>query len=330
MGTVCKLRADNESTLPYRYRHDRIVYYGSGHQLGWGSFCVDNRKRSCRVLLPDRLCPFCSMIDSPSDRRISLLLYKKHEYFVIENKNPTVDEQLLVFPPPSSGSAHQCSLEEIDFKLIAEIAVHGFFGVPTSPVSGHPEVVKLSEIDSSTCPQSGPYVIYVNPSPESSQTEPHLHMNCVPSGYVPHLSPERVSSTVDLIRDQYETVISRLVMPGFSAFRGVGTSVECVALTLATFNAFMLEWSVPYSLVAYPSGAASSKPSFLIIPRSTDYSATADQRIGALEFFTGVLLPGVNRVDSMNVDRRDAAFAETTLGDEAFSELERKLAAPSR
>jgi hypothetical protein len=83
------------ANFPYRYKGDRFIFYDEENALGWGAFCVDNRARSLRVLPPDRPCPFCGPVMESHDRRMNRILFHEHVYIVVENHNPTVDEQLL-------------------------------------------------------------------------------------------------------------------------------------------------------------------------------------------------------------------------------------------
>ncbi|MBI3357198.1 MAG: alcohol dehydrogenase catalytic domain-containing protein [Nitrospirae bacterium] len=57
------------------------------------------------------------------------------------------------------------------------------------------------------------------------------------------------------------------------------------------------------------------------MPRDQEYCEAVDQRVAGLEFLTGVLIPGVNRVGLMDTVRRDKALEQATL-----SSSERQLA----
>lgn len=325
-----KERTESASTdFPYRYRGDLLSYDSERDwPVGWGTFCVDNRARSLRVLPADRPCPFCHSILQSEGRPLTTIDFEGQEYLVTQNHNPTVDGQLLVFPRTVGSQEHRCDLALVDFALINELTTTGFTHLSMASAGTHPSAFSAAPYGSSRNALASPYVVYVNPFPNAAQTEPHLHINALPHSYVPHLPKEKTESSRRPILEFDGTALYRLEMGSYSGFILTGANGVSTAIALAEVHRLMVSWKIPYSLAADASDYSFGQlrvPRYVLVPRSSDYSEAADQRVGALEFFTGVLLPGVKRVAGMTTAQRDATFTETALQAVDFISLERRL-----
>ncbi len=317
----------------YRFRGRMIPYQNFLQSPEWGGFYVYNEKRFKRPKPLHRgPCPICRIVLDAQDRReVSSVQYQGERFWITRNTNPIVDDHLLIFPHDEhyskDGLPHRIDLNEADVLLTIDLAMKGFTGMPLQAEGEHPILVKKAEKGHWEDPFGLPWAVYVSPFPGSGRSEPHLHVNCVPAHYIP--LPKADAVPWQVCQDaQNGTVISRLSNAGFYALAFQGKNPKAVAQTVIRFHYYMNAWETSYNLFAYPMTL--ENPNFTDIRiavacRDEEYAEAADQKLGGLEFLTGVLIPGAKRVDTMNSIQKDLTFVQTTLKENQALDLERKL-----
>ena len=317
----------------YRFRGRMIPYQNLIHSPEWGGFYVYNEKRFRRPKpLHPGPCPICRVaVDAEDKREVSSVQYNGELFWIIRNTNPIVDDHLLIFPHDENFSAdglpHRIDLNEADVLFSIDLAMKGFTDMPLRSEGKHPALVKKTATGRWEDPFGLPWAVYVSPFPGSGRSEPHLHVNCVPAQYVP--LPKADTVPWQVCQDARNgTVISRLSGAAFYALAFEGKDPEAIAQTVIRFHFYMNAWEIPCNLIAYPMTL--ENPGFADIRiavacRDEEYSEATDQKLGGLEFLTGVLIPGGKRVDTMNSIQKDLAFVQTTLKENQALELERKL-----
>ena len=300
----------------------------------WGSFYVSNKRRSGRTRpLHPHSCPFCGIVQDPTDKRpmneIRFGNSDNEVYYIIENHNPIIDNQRLIFPKPDSSTKRfrndRVNIEQIDINLMFEVVKNGFKNLKTYPYRDHqilPNLVLNQSVNNSTT-----WGFYVNPLPGSGRSEPHLHLNCIPIENIPIL---KVISTSWQVCKAFEgkVTISRLKSNWFYGLIIKGEDEQKIGETLSKFHEYMNEWQMPYNLLIFPEADAKKNTTIIrtiVIPRNQEYCEAADQKIGGLELLTGVLIPGESRENTMDTLKRNQAFKQATLNADDQLKLERLL-----
>ncbi|WP_300450033.1 alcohol dehydrogenase catalytic domain-containing protein [Accumulibacter sp.] len=290
---------------PYKFVGEGIPYQRVSFCLPrWGDFYVRNEKRAGRTLPLQRAdCPFCDMatgvtIPPGSIRRVQ---FGNEDYVVVSNNNPIVQGQWMLIPAPTdiAHPAHRLDLNSNDVRLALCLAQ-----------GKAPHVEKV------------PTVCYVNTLPGSGRSVAHLHINCVPACNVPRLPPVVVPWQICTAG---ACTISRLAGAPFYAIVVQGNDDEALAELVADLHQRMNEWQQPYNLLVYSDDLTSASVRVALVPRDAEYCEAADQRIGGLEFLTGVLIPGSARIGMMDTILRDRALSQATLKADAQLHLERRL-----
>lgn len=315
----------------FRFKGDVIPYWNLHDVDSWGGFFVHNTSRSTRPRpLHPPPCPFCGIATGKEKAEsVSYLRFSDHNYIVTENINQIVDNQLVVFPRPEKDQEgflnHRIDINATDVELMISMARSGFSGLLLARDGPHSPPAESSDREDLLPLESQPWVAYVNAFPGSGRSVQHLHINLLPAGFVPILSA--ISAPWQVCQDRKTgAVISRFAGTSFYGLV-IDGDPQAIAVTHERFHAEMNKWERPYNLLVYPrleeSGPARARVA--VIPRDQEYCEAAGQRIGGLEFITGVLIPGENQWRAMDSIQRDLALWQSTLKDEARLELERRL-----
>lgn len=317
----------------FKFRGEIKPYRGMRDHNQWGGFYVDNSRRSRRPRpLHPGSCPFCNIAFGKQDvEAISAVLFEGEEYLLVPNHNPIVADQVLFFPRPGRHEMefldHRIDLNAQDIRVIEKVTTVGFSNLRCDRVADDEPVVRTMSNGSLEDVYSQPWVAYVNAFPGTGRSVTHLHINCVPAHHIPLLKAETAPWLVSQGASK-QTVISRFKDTSFYGLVVEGDDCTAVADTLARLHREMNNWEIPYNLIAYPSNLDDLGPRRMriaVIPRDQEYCEAADQRIAGLEFVTGVLIPGINRIHSMDTIQRDQAFSQATLKDPERLSLERRL-----
>jgi threonine dehydrogenase-like Zn-dependent dehydrogenase len=316
----------------FKFRGKMIPYWSLRGANSWGSFVVDNTSRSGRPRpLHPPPCPFCGIVTGRSQaERVSVVSFNDESYFITDNNNPIVHNQLLIFPCPRKDSEgfleHRIDIVASDVELMIKLTRDGFSGLPCRHNDGSSPAVRLESSGESAAIYSRPWAAYINAFPGSGRSVQHLHINCLPAHHVPILDAEPAPWQVS--RDpETGAGISR-----FSGTSFYGLVIEgdgaAVAQTVARLHVEMNTWEHPYNLLVYPNpakGAGQPETRVAVLPRDQEYCEAADQRVGGLEFLTGVLIPSANRLPAMDTIQRDLTFWQSTLKTDGRLKLERRL-----
>jgi threonine dehydrogenase-like Zn-dependent dehydrogenase len=277
--------------------------------LGWGDFFVANPKRTGRKQpLHPGDCPFCGISENRTHKGWpGQVSHGDDEYLIVRNKNPIVRRQRLIIPAGvdrGSHSVHRLDLNANDVCLALRLARTGFSGLLP-----HAE--------------DRPWACYVNAFPGTGRSIAHLHINAVPGSHVPLL--QETAAEWQICGDRATgSTISRLAGVDFYALTVDSPDAMRLAAIVADLHRHMNEWQQPYNFLLVP-GSGSRSARVVIVPRDAEYCEAADQRIGGLEFLTGVLIPGNARVNVIDTILRDRALRQATLKHERRLQLERQL-----
>jgi len=195
---------------------------------------------------------------------MSSIAFDGETYVVTENGRPIVKDQIMVLP-----INHRTDPIASDFRLIRYLAQNGFKNLNCLPVGQHPELVTTDQGDL-LAPYSDPFALYLNATAGSGRSIAHVHPNGFPADYVPLPSAEK--APWEVCQDaQTGAVISRFEM-GFYALVIEGADPEGIAKTLERFHQAMIEWKMPYNLIAFPfkkQGSESPVVRMVVVPAST-------------------------------------------------------------
>jgi hypothetical protein len=323
------------TTPPNKFIGDLTPYPGNGRSncgASWGAFWARNPARGDRPVPANASCPFCAMLvgDIPDiGRRKGIRIRLGQEsYLCVLNDYPVVRGQRLAFPippgePEGSRTPHRCDLNAADVVLAATLATKGFAGLRCEPIEGWPPLP--AEGDS-------PYwLVCANPVSHSGRSQPHLHLHLVAVHGFPLPSVIRPDSQVCC--GEGETTVCRADGLPFNALLVCGGNPESLAKTVERLDHFFqaranTQQGTAYNLIFLPPAAIGRRRNqveVLIVPRRREYSQAADQKLAALEFASGILIPGPKACGHMTVRRRDRAFRQTTLPDADFKSLLQNL-----
>lgn len=122
---------------PFKFKGNITSYRDIQNPNTWGVGYVDNPNRS-RRRRPLHLgtCPFCQIVSDPQDTRpMSLIEFGGTKYVIIENANPIVTGQFLIFPYPTLSSSgffeHRVDLNGNNVKLIEKLTRDGLSALDT-------------------------------------------------------------------------------------------------------------------------------------------------------------------------------------------------------
>jgi threonine dehydrogenase-like Zn-dependent dehydrogenase len=309
----------------------RLVPYTRRRSMWeWGACHLDNRDRALRRRpLHPGPCPLCALVTEPAPTQpVSFLEFAGETILAIQNNNPIVEGHLLLFPPPAPEGwrlvEHRIDLDVADFELILTIAATGFDGLSIRP---DPRTSGIPVLDEASAVRTRPWAVYVNAFPGTGRSVEHLHLNGVPAHHVP-LPPWPVAPWSICADRSQGTTMSRLAGAPFYAIAVEGATAPDVAATLARLHAEMNRWQVPYNLIAWPRGGTGGDADAFrvaVVPRGAEHCEAADQKVAGLEFLTGVLIPGRDRLGAMSAIHRAAAFRQASLADAEQLALERRL-----
>lgn len=322
----------------FKFLGKMIPYKNLRDTLTWGGFYVDNSKRYRRPrFLHPGPCPFCGMAiqDNPEIHMSAIYLKEdghRNEYIVIQNNNPIVKNQLLIFPAPIPNKDgfldHRIDINVSDVALIAQLTSNGFSNLHCTSFRKHLPLVNANYINELEIPFSKAWAVYVNSFPGTGRSVPHLHINCVPADYVP--LPRAAPVAWQISQDaKNRTTISRITGLNIYGLTFEEVRAMAVANTLVRFHNEMNKWEIPYNIISYtlesPNSDSKHRWSMIVVPRDQEYCEAADQRVAGLEFLTGILMPGRNRLGFMDTIQRDLAFSQASLKYERRLKFERLL-----
>lgn len=256
---------------------------------------------------------------------------QKEIYVGFENGTPIVKGQLLVCPYPDNLSLqinHRTNPNYSDFLLIQHLAQTGFEHLKCMPVGKHPELIKRDGSGDIIAPYSMPYAINVNIMMDADKLMDHLHINALPVDYV-HF-PNAKKASWQVCQDMKTgTIISRFDNIGFYALVVDGADFNGTSSTLARFHQAMIEWKIPYNLIAYPLTSKRENESqggrILVVPLGEEHCDAADKKIMIQEILSSILILGDKGQHVMTQSPRDLPFLPTTLPSERQLEFERML-----
>ncbi len=316
----------------YQVNKAELKYYHIAHKKQqWGSFWVINPSRTERPQpLHKHSCAFCGILGDIEDTRDmnEILFEKKESYYVIENNNPIIKNQLLVFPEslqsPRKFYNDRVVLKKSDIKLSIKLAREGFSKIRLRVYEGHNALINSEAFTSFQEQYAQHYAIYLNPTIGTGRTESHVHLNLVQAQNLPLLKAEAVPWQI--CGEQRNVAFSRIANIPFYALLVEGPSDEILSEVMERFHELMNEVGIPYNLLIYPelNTVLEPKIKIVVVPRSSEYAEACGQKLGGLEFLTGVLIPD-NKHQNMDSLMRDLAFQQTTLESGEQLKFERLL-----